>query len=314
MYSKVLSVIISVLLLSSLAVSQEMRIVKKEQLTYPSQGSFYFPRFTPDGSKIFFARDNFRGISYFDLKTWQLNELNTEYGSGYGFSFSSDSKYIFFRKDEFKEGLKYSSIYKQDITSKKKEIILKESREVTPPAITKNGNCFFTQKGKVKYISQQGKQLGKSQRLKESPVILNEDGNLYVFRKGSKKLINPNGRASYIWAELSPDSKYIVYTVAADQTYICDINGKIKYKLGYANAPKWSPDGKWILFMDDKNDGNDYTSSELWVTSIDGSKRIQLTKTDNEIELYPDWSPSGNKITYHSLDGNIFILSVNKTD
>ncbi len=313
MYIRILTVS-CFLIMSILTYSQELRIVKKEQLTYSNQGSFYFPKFTPDGNRIFFARDNFKGISYFDLKNWRLDELNAEYGAGYGFGFSSDSKFIYYRKDEFKKGLKYSSIYKQEISSKKKETILSGSREVSPPLITKQGNCFFTQKGKVKYITQQGKPVDKSKLAKESPMVLNEDGNLYVFRNGSKKLINPSGKNAYIWAELSPDEKYIVYTVAADQTYICDLNGKIKYKLGYANAPKWSPDGKWILFMDDKNNGNDYTSSELWVVSMDGSKRIQLTKTDNEIELYPEWSPSGNKITYHTIDGNIFILAVGRKD
>lgn len=307
-----LSFVCSILLLSSVIYSQEMHIVQKEQLTYPSQGSFYFPKFSPDGSKVFFAKDNFKGIAFFDLKKWKLEEINSDYGAGYGFGISADSKYIYYRKDEFKKGLKYSSIFKQDIDSKKKELIFNESREVSPPYITKNGNCFFTQKGKVNYITQQGKKVSSGSIKKESPVVLIEGSNLYVFRNGKKKLINPNGLNSYLWAELSPDQKSIVYTVAADQTYICDLSGKIQSRLGYANAPKWSPDGKWILFMDDKNNGDVYTSSELWVVSIDGNKRIQLTKTDNEIELYPEWSPSGNKITYHNLEGNIFILSLKK--
>ncbi len=314
MRSKEIIVVCFLVFLSVSGFSQEIRVVKKEQLTYESQGSFYFPKFTPDGSKIFFAKDNFKGISYFDLKTWKLNVMNNDYGAGYGFGFSKDSKYIFYRKDEFKKGLKYSTLLKQEINSQKKETILKENREVSPPIITNNGNCFFALKGKINLISQQGKQISTSKMLQEFPVALIEDGNLYVFKNGSKKLINPNGKNSYLWAEVSPDGKYIVYTVAADQTYISDICGKIKTKLGYANAPKWSPDGKWILFMDDKNDGNDYTSSELWVVSTDGKKRIQLTRTDKEIELYPEWSPSGNKITYHNLEGNIFILSIGKTN
>ena len=90
-------------------------------------------------------------------------------------------------------------------------------------------------------------------------------------------------------------------------TYICDLSGKILVDLGNIHAPKWSPDGKWIVYMDDKDDGYNFTSSEIHVISSDGKWDIPLTSTENEIELYPAWGPQ-NEIVYSTESGRIYLL------
>lgn len=63
-------------------------------------------------------------------------------------------------------------------------------------------------------------------------------------------------------------------------------------------APVWSPDGKRIAFLSDR-DGN----VELYVSSADGSLPMRITNT-LVAESQQTWSPDGGRIAYTSLDSN----------
>lgn len=75
------------------------------------------------------------------------------------------------------------------------------------------------------------------------------------------------------------------------------------------NDYSWSPDGGWILISDSK-DGN----YEIYKITIDGSKNVRLTNNSYS-DLYPRWSPKGNKIAYVSEVGTsnnkIFVIDAN---
>jgi len=62
--------------------------------------------------------------------------------------------------------------------------------------------------------------------------------------------------------------------------------------------------------MKDYDNGSFVTSSDLYAISADGIKTVQLTKTDDTIEMYPDCQPGISEILYHTLDGNIYLMTV----
>jgi Tol biopolymer transport system component len=80
------------------------------------------------------------------------------------------------------------------------------------------------------------------------------------------------------------------------------------------DAPLWSPDGSKILFQSARAlDSSDVLSTNkvknIWVVNSDGSGAIPLTKTTvfGSDNMYPVWSPDGNKIVFFShraLDGS----------
>lgn len=98
------------------------------------------------------------------------------------------------------------------------------------------------------------------------------------------------------WSNLdvSPDGKHIIFDMLGD-LYLLPINGGEASPLLKDNAwniqPKFSPDGKQIAFISDRNG-----AYNLWLMNTDGSNLQQITKEPNNAVHNPYWSPDGNYI------------------
>jgi len=127
-----------------------------------------------------------------------------------------------------------------------------------------------------------------------------------------------------IW---SPDGSKIIYSTWANNNdvqratpkahiYIMNKDGSQKKSLldnsvyEYAVEPDWSPDGRQVVFMSNK-DGND----EIYKINLGSQKVDRLTFTPAYEEAFPHWSPDGNSISFASSnDGgpmHIWIMDIN---
>ncbi len=72
-------------------------------------------------------------------------------------------------------------------------------------------------------------------------------------------------------------------------------------------APQWSPDGKWISYLSDK-DGDEY---EIYVRPAEGEgPERQLTKGSHVWMFDPIWSPDSKKLAYGARDHMLHIVDV----
>jgi Tol biopolymer transport system component len=146
------------------------------------------------------------------------------------------------------------------------------------------------------------------------PVVYIEDQKIAIILDNQKKLLTPLGEGNYIWPSLSPDKTRLLFTFAGRGTFVADLAGNVLAELGIARAPEWSPDGNWVVCMVDVDDGHVITASDIWVVSADGKRRIQLTETEDLIEMHPAWSPSMDKIAFDTVDGRIGYLTIEISD
>lgn len=198
---------------------------------------------------------------------------------------------------------------KYDRESKGLQTLVEKERLLTHP-------LKVTERG---VISRTGSKilLVGSDRKAENPetrLVHTFENHLTLYENGKEKKMMPSGEGNYVWASLSPDGEKILYNKAGEGTFICDLNGKILAELGYANAPEWSPNGRWIAFMKDYDDGHFITESEIWIASADGKEFRQLTKTEDKIEMYPRWAPDNRALVFHDLSGTLYRMKLHVTE
>ncbi len=94
--------------------------------------------------------------------------------------------------------------------------------------------------------------------------------------------------------DVSPDGKTIAFDMLGN-IFLMPSNGgkaeRLMEGMSFDSHPKFSPDGKSLLFLSDR-DGND----EVWLMNLATKKTSQLTKSTKENVQSADWSPDGNYI------------------
>jgi Tol biopolymer transport system component len=286
--------------------SQTISVVETKKIIGAETGEFYFPKFSPDGTKIFITGKSYNGLYSFNLNDGTINKINDDAGAGYEFKISEDGNYICFRNDKFINGRKFSSLKYTDLRNGKTVTVENETRNLSVPLLVKDGKIIYALNDIIKQSEP-----GTNSPERTQSFVYSENSKIILVSGGTKKILTPLGEEGhYIWPALSPDKTKILFTYSGRGTFISDLDGKIISDLGYANSPVFSPDGKWILFMKDEDDGNKYTSSDIYIKSSDGSREFQLTNTENQIEMYPDWAPDGKRIVFHSDNGEIFIMNL----
>lgn len=122
-------------------------------------------------------------------------------------------------------------------------------------------------------------------------------------RKVDKINPTPPPEASmYIWVSLSPNGKYILYNVPLKGTFVCTLKGDVVAEIGRLNAPVWY-DNDIVIGMDDYDDGNNFTSSDIVAVDVHTLER-QVLSTE-KIALYP--YPEKSVVHYFTLDKSITI-------
>lgn len=296
-----------ILLLCGTLAAQSLQNVTVSTVPTPAGERFSFPVFGASDNDLFFTKDNFIGLWHSSLSNGDVRQLNTAQGAGYQPVISSDGSLVFYRSDEFVDMKRFTRVFSLNMNDNRVQELLPASRFVSELHGSDN-SIVFTVDNTLRGISNDGAQLTEA-NLTAATYAHIDNGSISLHHQGSKRILRPLGEGNYIWVSVSPDQTSLLFTLAGRGTYITDLQGTVKAELGYANAPVWSPDGAYVAYMIDRDNGTDFTASELGLYSVATGTHTALTSTDNEIELYPAWSPSGKKIACATQSGALLIYS-----
>ncbi len=290
--------------LVSSALAQNIVVNKVESLPI-EEG--YYPQFSVDDQKLFYTSLNYQGLWEFDLINRKSRLLTDDLGAGYRFQLTEDGKTIIYRCDNFDRPKRRSALKVIHLNDATQKVIQPFAVEVSPPYLTGKDQIFYTLAFQPRLRLLSVNRLLKSIDL-STPVVTIEDQKLALYVRGKKMILDPIEGGSYFWQSLSPDGKKILFTEARHGTYICDLEGNILASLGKANAPQWSPDGQWICYMDDRDNGYFVTSSDIYLVRPDGSGKIALTTTTDIHEMYPQWARHSEKIVVNTEQGKVLVI------
>ena len=99
---------------------------------------------------------------------------------------------------------------------------------------------------------------------------------------------------TWVSLDVSPDGKTIVFELLGDLYTLPIAGGEAKAitnGLAFDSQPSYSPDGKMIAFISDR-DG----AENLWVAKADGSEPKPLTKDKQSLFASPSWTPDGDYV------------------
>jgi hypothetical protein len=214
--------------------------------------------------------------------------------------FSSDGNKIWYRSDDFRGMMKYSSINEYDIPAAETRTIESNKRNLSPPQVV-NDHPVYSVDGKQKIDPSSPKNAG------ENIYMTLEELVPVIYINGIAKPLKPNGDGNYIWASLSPDKTKLLYNYGGRSTFICDLNGKILAEAGKINAPEWL-NSSIIIGMNDKDDGYRVLSSDIVCYSLATGETTALTSTSDAIEMYPLPFPDGERVVYQTLKGQLYLM------
>jgi len=106
----------------------------------------------------------------------------------------------------------------------------------------------------------------------------------------------------------SPDGKWIAFVNQA-QIYKITVNGDSLTQLTFKGRnyfPAWSPDGKWIAY--DSNVDNPGGGYSIWIMDSDGNNKRMLAPG-----RMADWSPDGKYLIFVGFHCEIYRVSVEDT-
>jgi Tol biopolymer transport system component len=99
---------------------------------------------------------------------------------------------------------------------------------------------------------------------------------------------------TWLSLDVSPDGSRVVFELLGD-LYTMPLAGGTATRItsgpSFDSQPRYSPDGKRIVFLSDRSG-----AEQIWTADADGTNAKELTKAGSNLYASPEWTPDGNYI------------------
>ena len=273
----------------------ELASGKLEQLTRDAAND-YNPAWSPDGNRIAFVSERTAGRGI-----WLIENANSAERREVLFSksnstlaapsWSATGKNIVYQASDRARGI--TELWLKPATSTQEARRLSADGEDVFPfraAWLSDNEFLYTANGQIKKTSTENPQ--RTAIAFEATVKLNRP--IYARKKRDFDSMAARPVRGIAYPAVSPDGNRVAFTALGD-LWIQEAGKKAERvtKDVFTQAhPRWSPDGKKLVFVSDK-----LGSMNVWMRDLASGEERVLAKPVGE-SGYPTWSPDGKKVAF----------------
>ena len=139
----------------------------------------------------------------------------------------------------------------------------------------------------------------------EKKVFIKDDRVYIRDEDGSEKQIS-GLEDRFTEPVLSPDGLKVLYRGRETGLYIGLADGTRVIFVGEGHNASWLPDSRGIVFDRPVSDGALIVDGDLWLATVDGRQRTNITNTPGIVEAWPSVAPDGQRIAF-TANGTVYV-------
>ena len=276
------------------AMAQEVEVTSQRRLLEGVEGPAYYPVLNAAGDRLLFLTED-GALKFHDLTDGVTTVVTHDYVAGNDACWGGDGKVYFVTQEVGDNHLVYR-------TGKCYDTATRQTAAVTE-----------AQHGAVHAVpATRGAALKAPNRNYDSSSDIGnaawtEGSRIHVTVGGEERVFSPvDSWAGYLWASLSPDGKRVAFFAAGKGIVVIDLRGQMLAMLGNYEMPCWY-DNDYLVAQNAKDDGHQFTSSQLMLLKADGSWKAELTKPSS-MAMHP--TCGSGKIVYTTIDGLLHEMKI----
>ena len=260
------------------AEAQEVEVTSRQRLLEGVEGPAYYPVLNSAGDRLLFSTEE-GGLKLHDFADGVTTVVTRDYVAGRDACFGRDGKVYFVTQSVGEDHLVYRTGQCYDASTRKADVVTPTRHGAMRAVPADQGDAAWT-----------------------------EGSRVHVTVGGEERVFSPvDSWAGYLWASLSPDGQRVAFFAAGKGIVVIDLRGQVVAMLGNYEMPCWY-NNNYIVAQNAKDDGHQFTSSQLMLLKADGTWQTELTKPAS-MTMQPTWG--GGKIVYTTIDGLLYEMKIN---
>ncbi len=277
-----------------------------------SEQVFIQPLWSHDGRHIACTGEHYQGIWVLRLEDQQLRQLSDAPAAGFGMVWSNDSRSLLTRVAKYDALRRYNAVQMLDVESQTSRLLCAyQTQPMGLPVWSADDRHVHVAVNNTLQTFSTGKPATPLSKKAPSRVVYLQGDRLAFYAEGARSETPNGGNKRIINLTACADGSKIAFEIMGGPLCVMDSDGSGYLELGEGHRPRWSPDGRYLVYMITRDDGDQLLASDLYVIKADGSEKQALTATPAQLEMNPCWAPDGNRIAYDdATDGALYLLTI----
>ena len=292
---KKLVVILALVAMLQPVCAQEVEVTSLKRLLEGVEGPAFHPVLNASGDRLLFAGDN-GALKVYDFSDNVTQVVTHDYVAGNDACFGGDGKVYFVTQQMDENHLIYRTGNSYDLVTGRSAVLTQPQHGAVRAVSATRGGTLRAPAANYTSSDDIG------------DAAWTEGSRVHVIVGGEERVFAPvDSWAGYLWASLSPDGKRVAFFAAGKGIVIIDLRGQMLAMLGNYEMPCWY-NNDYLVAQNAKDDGHQFTSSQILLLKADGTFKAELTKPAS-MTMQP--TCGGGRIVYTTIDGLLYEMTIN---